>query len=472
MTTYDEVPYPVLSHSQTHPAALAAISILHGLTPPPVATARVLEVGCASGGNLIPMACGLPEGRFVGVDYSARQIAEGQQSIDTLGLKNVRLTALNLLDADDSFGEFDYIIAHGFYSWVPQPVREKLLEVIRRSLSHTGIAYISYNAYPGWKALSATRDILVYHTRRIPDLMEKASEARSFLNFLVELMSAAKTVSSNVAYAHADFLKSVVDKLERGEDAYLLHDILEETNEPMYFHAFMARAHRHELQFVCDSDFRPALASNLPPNVAALLSQLNLDRIEWEQYTDFLSNRMFRQTLLCHAGVSLGGALTADTLRMFLIASAARPEETEPSASVRQFVGADGAKFSTESSPLASRLSVSRRNLAARPHLRRTFRPRPRPTQPSRAGRRLRCPRRADSGHHPAQVVHVQRAPHRTHHSHGSLRYRGERKTRRQPMGAASSRTLSIRHQRAARARAARRISVVYHSAPRRKPRC
>lgn len=350
MNKYDEVPYPVLSHSQTHPSALATLAIIHGMKPAPVAHCRVLELGCAGGGNLIPMAYSLPESEFVGIDYSTRQIAEGRSLVDRLELKNIRLESLNLLDVDESLGQFDYIIAHGLYSWVPPNVRDRLFEVCKNHLSPNGIAYISYNAYPGWKTLSAVRDILLYHTRDTEDPMQRAVEARGLLEFLVEFMSAAKSVSTSVTYAHADFLKSIVDKLNQGEDSYILHDILEDTNDPVYFHEFIAQAQSHSLQFVCDADFRPALASNLPPNVSQTMMRLAKNRIEWEQYTDFLTSRMFRQTLLCHDGIPLGAALNADTLRALRIASSARPvaEADSQSTGVQKFSSSDGAKLATD----------------------------------------------------------------------------------------------------------------------------
>src|SRR5439155_909713 len=69
-SVYDEVPYESRAFTETHPDRLATVATLFGLKPPPVEKCRVLELGCADGTNLIPMAIGLPEGTFVGVDLS------------------------------------------------------------------------------------------------------------------------------------------------------------------------------------------------------------------------------------------------------------------------------------------------------------------------------------------------------------------------------------------------------------------
>lgn len=50
LSSYDEVPYESHPYPQAHPSRLAAVAALFGLAPPPVETARVLELGCAAGG--------------------------------------------------------------------------------------------------------------------------------------------------------------------------------------------------------------------------------------------------------------------------------------------------------------------------------------------------------------------------------------------------------------------------------------
>ena len=149
-TSYDEVPYLSLPSSYTHPARSAAIAALFGLAPPAVATARILELGCSTGGNLLPLAEIYPQSAIVGVDLSQEQISYGTRIIQTLGLKNIRLLQQSIADLGDDAGAFDFIICHGVFSWVPRAVQDKIMEVCARHLSANGIAYIDYNTYPGW----------------------------------------------------------------------------------------------------------------------------------------------------------------------------------------------------------------------------------------------------------------------------------------------------------------------------------
>jgi len=88
---YDVTPYIDLSYKATHPDRLATMARLLGRSPAPLERCRVLEIGCAAGGNLLPMAYSLPHADFVGIDYSARQIEDGRARVAELGFYNVQL---------------------------------------------------------------------------------------------------------------------------------------------------------------------------------------------------------------------------------------------------------------------------------------------------------------------------------------------------------------------------------------------
>src|SRR5258708_24289997 len=129
--TYDEIPYYSFPFQESHPARLATIARLFGLTPPDPHTARVLELGCSSGGNLLPMAELYPEGKFLGIDLSERQIALGQEALAALKFPNLELRRASILDVDASWGQFDYVLCHGVYSWVLDAVQDKILSVCK-----------------------------------------------------------------------------------------------------------------------------------------------------------------------------------------------------------------------------------------------------------------------------------------------------------------------------------------------------
>ena len=157
---YTEVPYPGLAFPQTHPDRLALLAILHGLDPAPPDSARILEAGCADGLNLVAMAGHSPGLTAAGFDVVEPLL--GRRAAADLGIENVRLEQADLLEQRD-WGEFDYVVAHGVYAWVPDAVREALMALFARCLAPNGVAFVSYNALPGARLRTMLREIALLH---------------------------------------------------------------------------------------------------------------------------------------------------------------------------------------------------------------------------------------------------------------------------------------------------------------------
>jgi methyltransferase-like protein/predicted O-methyltransferase YrrM len=341
-SSYDEVPYESHAYAEAHPDRMAVVATLFGMTPPPVATARVLELGCASGGNLIPMALALPEARFVGVDRSGRQVADGRATIAALGLSNVELRAMSLAEVGEDFGPFDYIICHGLYSWVTPALQEAILALCRRDLAPSGVAYVSHNCYPGWHARGAVREMMEFHVRSIAEPRERARQARA----LLELMARSSPDRDSL---HAQLLRQEAAKLRGQSDAYLLHDHLEAENHPVAIHEFVARAAVHGLQYVGDARVR-TMADSQPPAVREVLDRLAGDPVRREQYLDYLRNRNFRRSLLCRDGVALTRPATAEGVMTLRVSTRVAPVSARTdlhSAAVEEFRGEGGAVAAT-----------------------------------------------------------------------------------------------------------------------------
>ncbi len=341
-SSYDEVPYIHAAFLHTHPDRLATIARLFGMTPPPIETCRVLELGCASGDNLLPMAETLPDAQFIGIDLSSRQIEEGQAMVKALDMRNVELRHVNILDVDAAYGQFDYIVCHGIYSWVPDVVRKKIMSICKNNLHPQGIAYISYNTYPGWRMRGMIRDMMYYHARQFQGAKAKLGQARALLDFLAQ--------SAPVETPYGMTLKQELDAIRGQPDAYIYHEHLEEINEPLYFHQFVEEAARNDLQFVGEAEFGSMMVTNFSPQVAETLRKIAPDIVRMEQYMDFVRNRTFRQTLLTHANVPITRALNAQSVREFHIASAARAVSSKPSVDQgvpEQFRSNNNATLST-----------------------------------------------------------------------------------------------------------------------------
>ena len=321
-TSYDAIPYSSHPFPQSWPERLSAVAYLFGLVTPPAENCRVLELGCSMGGNLIHMAQNHPGTRCVGIDASSRQISEGWKTLDVLGIRNIELRQQDILDLPDNLGEFDYIISHGVYSWVPAAVQKKILEISKRHLAPNGVAYISYNTFPGWHIRGIVRDMMLFRGMQFTEPATRLAQAKSLVEFV-----ARSSPGSDDPYRK--LLQSELDVLARSDDYYLHHDHLEENNHPVYFHEFARRLGVSGLQYLGEADFSTMVSTNFAPEVAKTLKDLGAhDILQMEQYMDFVRCRYFRQTLACHSAVrpnrQLGPALVKD----LLLASQAAAETT------------------------------------------------------------------------------------------------------------------------------------------------
>jgi SAM-dependent methyltransferase len=271
-TAYDQVLYPAAVYPQTHPDRLATVGTLRGMQPAPANRCRVLELGCGSGENLIALAFNLPGSEFVGLDLAGPAVAIGQAVVEELELSNIQLHQLDLCEANrERFGSFDYVIAHGLYSWLPWSVRERILAECRELVTPQGIGYVSYNAYPGNHLRDLARGIIRFHTARCGSPLEKVQRARAILKFLAE-----SRVTPN---DYVTVLRTEFERATRSRAEVFFHDDLGEINQPFYFHEFIAAAHSHGLQFVGEASPDDPFRESFTPDTVRKLSELMLIRL-------------------------------------------------------------------------------------------------------------------------------------------------------------------------------------------------
>jgi methyltransferase-like protein/cyclopropane fatty-acyl-phospholipid synthase-like methyltransferase len=347
---YDAVAYPGYAYAQTHPDRLATQARLFGLRPAPVDRCRVLEIGCGDGGNLIPMALGLPEAEFVGVDLAAAPVARGTALARELGADNVRLAQHDVQALPAELGAFDYVLAHGVYSWIPPKPRDALMAACAAHLAPDGVAYVSYNAYPGSYLRDMARDVMLFHVRHLDDPVKRVGQARSLMEMIV-------AANADTPYARA--LRDHMERLLAHRDWALFHDDLAAVNTPVYFHEFMEHAGRHGLQFLAEASLSQSHLPEVPVEVSEALNALPDDVVLREQYMDFVRNRMFRETLLCHADRRLERTISPEMLVGMWIASPVRAaqDEVEPGAATI-FHGPRGSSVETADPLLQRTLTI------------------------------------------------------------------------------------------------------------------
>src|SRR3954465_9829257 len=257
-TVYDEVRYSNFPYAQTHPERLPPAPTLHGLTAPDPFRARVLEIGCGAGGNLMAMTAATPGIQALGVDLAPSAIEEGNAAIAAIGLTNLELRQGDVRAlTQGQLGEFDYIVAHGVYAWIPPEARDALLGLIASHLSPDGLAYVSYNANPGGYLRRMLRDAGLWHARGIEDPLERAAKAQELYRFLRD-----NRAGENDMYGQ--MIERLVPALAGGPLYRLVHDDLSDFWEPVWFADFHAHAARHRLPLSGGAGLHPPPPEAMP----------------------------------------------------------------------------------------------------------------------------------------------------------------------------------------------------------------
>ncbi|MEQ1824481.1 MAG: class I SAM-dependent methyltransferase [Pirellula sp.] len=305
-TSYDAIPYASYPVPASHPDRLYNVAKLFGMNPVPPERARVLELGCAGGGNLLPIASQFPGSSCLGIELSEVQCNDANIAIRFVGLKNIEVRQGSISDIRPSLGKFDYIICHGVFSWVPDPVREDILRVSCENLSENGVAYVSYNTLPGWYLRGMVRGMMMQHVSGIKDSVAKIVQARALLRFLVESTSTHDT-------PYAAYLKAEAEFLDKLPDHYLFHEHLEEHNKAFFFQEFARQAFQQGLQFLGESTLPSMWIGNLSAGAVKTLETID-DSVLRGHYTDCIVGRTFRETLLVRREASIDRNLNASRL--------------------------------------------------------------------------------------------------------------------------------------------------------------
>ena len=342
---YEEVPYPGNPFSQTHPDRLATLAKLYGLDPAPPADCRLLEIGCGDGGNLLPMACTLPGSQFVGVDISRRAIAKARGRAHAAGIANVTFEERSLADWEPPAGSFDYVVAHGVYSWVPEPVCDALMALCGHALDEHGVAYVSYNTLPGGHLRAILRNLLKAHVDEDAPGAEQLAAARELLDVLRQAWAYDPELHT---------LVSLATKMREDSDALLFHDTLSPVNRRLHFDEFVAHAGRHGLQYLAEANFWEMQVGWLPAGLRDGVLATS-DRLLRERTLDELRMRTFRQTLLCRSSHELAATPRLDCLESLAVSAHAQGDAPDEDGRVR-FTGANGSNLTTDHAPVIAAL--------------------------------------------------------------------------------------------------------------------
>ncbi len=294
--SYEDVAYSGGAFPAMHPDWLASLAWLHGLPLPEVARARVIEFGCGDGGTLIPLAVALPEARLFGVDLSPAHIARAAALAGDLGLANVTFAVGDLATFDAQGARFDFALAHGVYSWVPDRAREALLALYGAVLTDSGLGYLSFGAYPGGHLDQAIYGMARFHAASAQGGRARIDATRHISRAVLDAVPADDAVWS--------VLRRRMQQLQTWSDGSIAHDVLSDSNRHVWLHEMAAELDAVGLQHVADAKLVPVIELRSYPKLQALIDLGGDDPLRRAQYLDMARLARFRQIAVARKGAA------------------------------------------------------------------------------------------------------------------------------------------------------------------------
>jgi len=278
-TRYDRVPFPGRPVPWATPSALSVASTAAG--GPSLAAdepLRVLELGCGDGAHLLGLAAFRPQLRAVGLDDSEGALAAARAQLDALGMTNVELRREDLATAVVEERGYDVVLAHGVYSWVDAERRDALRRICAAALRDGGLAYVSFNAQPGWSVRGRVRDLLVRGGATVDDAAARLDAVRGLL-------------PDEPRDAWSTMLLHEVERAGAAAPGYLAHEYLSPHNAAFWLGDVVADFADAGLTWCGDALFDRA-EGYVPEPLRELVDALGLDRVARAEHVDL---RMYRQ---------------------------------------------------------------------------------------------------------------------------------------------------------------------------------
>lgn len=311
--------YPPMSHPVSDPALSAVAARMAGLDTPVPRSARILEIGCCSGHNLIPLAMRWPGARFTGIDLAESSILEARERVAAAGVGNIEFQAVDLIEFEPQGEPFDFIIAHGFFSWVPDEVKLGLLRFCRKHLSPSGIATVSFNLECGWKP----RLPVIAKVRAI-----QLAGAEDEISALALLRSVTPPGDPELA---------IIDDMMAKGPAILAFDDFGPINDPWSLENFVAAASEAELRWLGESDPAENFPAALGDADLAALEARDLGSIEFQTSMDETLKRTFRSVILCRSDAVVEEAVLSEVALAFSFRTGFKPANS-PAREIHQAI--------------------------------------------------------------------------------------------------------------------------------------
>jgi SAM-dependent methyltransferase len=224
-----DIPYLRDFKPMLAPAWLDHVALVGSVEPPDRRDGFAwCDLGCGQGVTAAILARTHPGGTFHGIDAMAAHVNHGSRLATAAAIPNVFFHAADFAAALElELPQFDYIVAHGVYSWIDRASQRALRRFIDRRLKPGGLVYLSYNALPGW-----TRDLAF---QRLVHEVGRTFRGDSATRFAAAANIARALADAGVpALADSFILKELKERPEDYSPAYLVHEFMPAAWQPLW----------------------------------------------------------------------------------------------------------------------------------------------------------------------------------------------------------------------------------------------
>lgn len=233
-----DVSYTHGFYKELAPSHLSFAALLQGFAAPGSGTEPLAycELGCGQGVTTNLLAAANPHIRFHAADFNPAHVAGARDLARAAGLTNVQFHEQSFAEFLDNrdLPEFDIVALHGIYSWISPENRRVIVRFLREKLKPGGLAYVSYNAMPGWAPILPLRHLLNEYAQAQASgpILRRVGESIAFMERLAEAEPRYFAVNPRASEHFKD--------LKNRSRAYVAHEYFNRYFTPFFF-ADMAR---------------------------------------------------------------------------------------------------------------------------------------------------------------------------------------------------------------------------------------